>query len=109
MSVAKGKKIFVQKCAQCHTYNEGGKNLQGPNLFGLWGRQSGQVDGYTYTDANRGEKIKILEQSQRLKLINWFLDSGIIWNKESLDTYLKDPKKMIPGKFTLIIIFAITI
>lgn len=31
-------------------------------------------------------------------LINWFLDSGIIWNKESLDTYLKDPKKMIPGK-----------
>jgi len=77
MSVAKGKKIFVQKCAQCHTYNEGGKNLQGPNLFGLWGRQSGQVDGYTYTDANR--------------------DSGIIWNKESLDTYLKDPKKMIPG------------
>ena len=38
-----GAKIFKAKCATCHTSNDGGPNKQGPNLYGVMGRQSGQV------------------------------------------------------------------
>merc|ERR1739838_101780 len=76
-SAEKGAKIFKQKCAQCHTIDAAAKNKTGPSLFGLIGRQTGQVEGFSYTEANK--------------------DKGIIWNQKTLDIYLTNPKKYIPG------------
>jgi cytochrome c len=72
----RGAKIFQSKCSQCHSVKEG-KNNQGPSLYGIVGRVSGQVPAFTYTAANK--------------------NSGITWDKKTLSKYLVNPKKMIPG------------
>jgi len=46
-------------------------------LYGLIGRKTGSVGGYDYTEANK--------------------DKGIEWNEKTLDVYLTNPKKYIPG------------
>ncbi|ESO87954.1 hypothetical protein LOTGIDRAFT_219589 [Lottia gigantea] len=75
--VEKGKKLFVQRCKQCHNVDKGGKNATGPALHGLWGRKTGQAPGFGYTTAN--------------------VNKGITWNKDTLFEYLENPKKYIPG------------
>lgn len=54
----KGANLFKTRCAQCHTLGKDEGNKIGPNLHGLFGRHSGQVEGYSYTDANKKRAVE---------------------------------------------------
>jgi cytochrome c len=74
--VAAGENSF-KKCLPCHAIGEGAKNKVGPVLNGLEGRHSGNVEGYSYSEANK--------------------KSGITWDKATFLEYIKDPRAKIPG------------
>jgi cytochrome c len=71
-----GESVFKKYCAVCHSV-EAGVNKIGPSLHGVVGRQAGTAPNYSYTDANK--------------------NSGITWDDATLDEYLTDPRKKIPG------------
>ncbi|MEE4454618.1 c-type cytochrome [Novosphingobium resinovorum] len=63
-------------CRSCHS-TEPGRNGIGPTLHGIVGSRAGDVEGYAFSPALR--------------------DSGIRWDRQTLDTWLQGPMKMVPG------------
>ena len=70
-----GKRVF-NKCKACHVENAE-KNRIGPHLVGLFGRTAGSVENYRYSKA--------------------MAESGIVWNEETLDAYLANPRQYVKG------------
>lgn len=64
-------------CTACHTFNEGGRDGQGPNLWGVLGRDIAARPSFNYSDALANEPGN--------------------WTFEKIDAYLRSPGDAIPG------------
>ena len=52
-SVDNGLKV-AKKCVSCHTFEKGGKNKIGPNLWDVVGKEKAATDGFRYSSKLRG-------------------------------------------------------
>jgi cytochrome c len=78
-SVEDGEKIS-RKCTACHSFDQGGANKVGPNLYGILGNKVAHVDSFNYSKA-------FYEYQAQAK--------G--WDYENLWQFLNNPKKYIAG------------
>ena len=72
---AHGKQLYEQ-CAACHSL-KAGEQLLGPSLAGVFGRKAGALDDFRYSPPMKR--------------------SSIVWTRETIDAYLAEPQKDIPG------------
>ena len=75
-NIQNGEKI-AKKCASCHSFNNGGENKVGPNLWSLVNKDKASVSGFAYSSA--------------------LVEFGGQWDYEELNKFLLKPKKYIPG------------
>ncbi|BEV46181.1 cytochrome c family protein [Afipia carboxidovorans] len=75
-SVEKGQ-AASKKCAACHTFDKGGPNKVGPNLFGVIDEPKGEGRGFNFSAAMKAK--------------------GGNWTIEDLNQFIKSPKGFVPG------------
>jgi cytochrome c len=64
-------------CSACHSFNQGGPNKVGPNLYNVVGAKVAAVEGFNYSDA--------------------LTEVGGEWTLEKVDAYIKNPNEFAPG------------
>ena len=77
--VSAGERV-ARRCAACHTFEEGGANGTGPNLWDVVGREVASVEGFNYSSA-----------------MQEYAEGGTEWMYRNLYDYLENPRGYVPG------------
>ena len=73
-----GKQVAQRLCSSCHTFDQGGANRVGPNLYNVVGGPHGHAQGFNYSSAMAGQHDKA-------------------WDYAALNHFLNKPSAAIPG------------
>ncbi len=73
----KGEQVFKQ-CMTCHRIGPDAKNMVGPVLTGVIGRQSGTTPGFAYSPINKAAG-----------------EAGLVWTEDLIFEYLPDPNAFL--------------
>lgn len=74
--LAAGEKVH-KKCVQCHTFEKGGKNGIGPNLWDVVGKPHAHLPDFAYSNAIKGKQGP--------------------WSYDELYAFIKKPSAYAPG------------
>jgi cytochrome c len=72
---SRGEQLYESRCTGCHSLDA---NRIGPMHRGVFGRKAGSVTDFEYSSAVKRSKI--------------------VWNEQTLERWLTDPEKLIPGQ-----------
>ncbi|MBM3468710.1 MAG: cytochrome c family protein [Alphaproteobacteria bacterium] len=75
-NVERGQTI-AKKCTQCHTFEKGGANKTGPNLWGIIGNKIAHAADFAYSSG--------------------FKEKGGTWDFEKMNTLLNKPRDFVKG------------
>ncbi|MBE9527349.1 MAG: c-type cytochrome [Proteobacteria bacterium] len=77
-NLSDGELYFMRKCSSCHDEYKSSTHGKGPNLWNIFGRKAGTLKGFDYSEAMR--------------------QSGHIWDYATLNYYLSNTKRAVPGR-----------
>lgn len=77
----KGAALFSSNCAACHSADKGGGDLQGPNLYTVYGRKAGSEPGFAYSAG--------------------FKQANFSWDAAHLDKWLTKPTAVISTTYMM--------
>ncbi|MBV7565982.1 cytochrome c family protein [Pseudomonas sp. PDM27] len=75
----RGAAVFATECSVCHAVTQGTTGMMGPNLFGVYGRKSGSLPGFSYSQAMR--------------------DKDVSWQAENITQLITQPQAYVPGTY----------
>jgi cytochrome c len=82
-SVDSGRTVAQRQCASCHSFDKGGRNAVGPNLWNVIGAAKGRVEGFRYSQAMQASGKQAGDDGK--------------WTFENVNAFLLNPKAYMNG------------